>query len=128
MAANRFDRSEFSHAYATAVAWANVAHENDERDDSLAYDDLPVAILEILEEDAEAFLTPQVQRLIQGAIRRGGYSWSQAGHDFALTRNGHGAGFWDRGLGLVGDALTSIAKPYGERNLYVSTDGEVSTD
>ena len=127
MTANRFDRSEFSHAYVTAIAWANVVHE-DGSDDSLDRDDLPVAILEILEADAEAFLTPQVQRLIEGAIRRGRYSWSQAGHDFALTRNGHGAGFWDRGLGLVGDALTSIAKPYGDRSLYVSTSGEISTD
>ena len=24
---------------------------------------------------------------------------AQAGHDFWLTRNGHGAGFWDRGQG-----------------------------
>jgi hypothetical protein len=32
------------------------------------------------------------------------------GHDFYLTREGHGAGFWDRGLGELGDYLTKIAK------------------
>lgn len=32
------------------------------------------------------------------------------GHDFALTREGHGAGFWDRGLGETGDVLTSAAE------------------
>ena len=37
---------------------------------------------------------------------------SQAGHDFWLTRNGHGAGFWDRGR-KDGDALTEIAKSFG---------------
>lgn len=32
------------------------------------------------------------------------------GHDFYLTREGHGAGFWDRGLGELGDYLTQLAK------------------
>lgn len=36
------------------------------------------------------------------------------GHDFWLTRNGHGAGFWDRGYGELGDRLTRASKPYGE--------------
>lgn len=35
------------------------------------------------------------------------------GHDFYLTREGHGAGFWDRGLGDLGDYLTKIAEAYG---------------
>ena len=46
----------------------------------------------------------------------------QCGHDFSLTRNGHGAGFWDRGYGKVGDELTAVTKPYGETNVYVGDD------
>lgn len=38
---------------------------------------------------------------------------SQAGHDFWLTRNGHGTGFWDRGLGLVGADLANVARAWG---------------
>ena len=34
------------------------------------------------------------------------YTWEAIGHDFWLTSQGHGAGFWDRGLGEVGDTLT----------------------
>lgn len=45
------------------------------------------------------------------------------GHDFALTRNGHGAGFWDRGLGDLGDRLTAMSKPYGESSVNVSEEG-----
>lgn len=41
----------------------------------------------------------------------------QAGHDFMLTRQGHGTGFWDRGLGDKGDRLTRHAKVYGEHNI-----------
>jgi len=50
--------------------------------------------------------------------------WSdeQLGHDFWLTRNGHGAGFWDRGL-AEGDALTAAAKTFGNVDLYVGDDG-----
>jgi hypothetical protein len=53
-------------------------------------------------------------------------SAEQTGHDFWLTRNGHGAGFWDRGLGERGDRLSAMARPYGEVNLYVADDGSVS--
>ncbi len=44
----------------------------------------------------------------------------QIGHDFWLTRNGHGAGFWDRGLGPVGDQISAIAKRFGECSLDIS--------
>lgn len=49
----------------------------------------------------------------------------QAGHDFVLTRNGHGAGFWDRGLGKQGDRLTEMCRPYGTFDLYVGDDGNL---
>lgn len=43
----------------------------------------------------------------------------QAGHDFWLTRNGHAAGFWDRGLGERGDLLSTMAKTFGSYDLTV---------
>jgi hypothetical protein len=45
-------------------------------------------------------------------------------HDFWLTRNRHGAGFWD-GDYIEGDKLTAIAKSYGEQYLYVGDDGKL---
>jgi hypothetical protein len=48
-----------------------------------------------------------------------------AGHDFWLTRNGHGAGFWDRGLGELGQRLTRAAKVYRGVDLYVGDDGKI---
>ena len=35
------------------------------------------------------------------------------GEDFYLTRNRHGAGFWDRGYGPIGRTLTQAAHAYG---------------
>lgn len=44
------------------------------------------------------------------------YGPEEAGHDFWLTRNGHGSGFWDREL-TNSDDLTSCAHTFGECHL-----------
>lgn len=53
------------------------------------------------------------------------YDADDAGYDFWLTRCGHGAGFWDRGLGDVGDKLTDAAQAFKECWLYVGDDGKI---
>lgn len=45
-----------------------------------------------------------------------------AGHDFWLTRCWHGAGFWARGLGELGNRLTAASKAYGNIDLYLGDD------
>jgi len=45
------------------------------------------------------------------------------GHNFWLTRSGHGVGFWDRGLGKIGDDLTDICGEFGEVDIYLGDDG-----
>lgn len=49
----------------------------------------------------------------------------QIGHDFILSANRHGAGFWDRGLGERGDRLHRAATMYGSIDLYVGDDGRL---
>lgn len=56
------------------------------------------------------------------------YTWEGVGHDLWLTRNGHGAGFWDRGLGSfngydIGDSLTIACKTLGSKDAYEGGDG-----
>jgi hypothetical protein len=71
------------------------------------------------------------RRLLQNAKQRQGYSMERAGHDFWLTRNGHGAGFWDRdelkdsGRRRVnlGALLSGACKPFGESDSYEGDDG-----
>ena len=51
---------------------------------------------------------------------------SQIGHDFLLTRNRHGAGFWDSPEKYGqdnADKLTEIAHTFGETDIYVGDDG-----
>ena len=52
------------------------------------------------------------------------YTWEHIGHDFWLTSQGHGAGFLDRGLGEVGDALADSADGYSDIvGLYLDDGG-----
>lgn len=47
------------------------------------------------------------------------------GHDFWLSRNGHGAGFFDRGYGSAGQKLHQAAKVYREFYVYLGDDNLV---
>lgn len=49
----------------------------------------------------------------------------QIAHDFWLTRNRHGAGFWDCGLGDLGRELTEMAHAWGSADLYLGDDGSI---
>lgn len=52
------------------------------------------------------------------------YTWEHVGHDFWLTSQGHGAGFWDRGLEEVGDTLTDSVDGYSDIiGLYLNEEG-----
>lgn len=97
----------------------------------LAHRDPTVEEEELLHREAREFLDSEHgARLIQAAIwrynkprgphyRGSSYGWRSAGSDFYLTRERHGAGYWDRGLGLVGDALTAWAKSYGSSDVFL---------
>ena len=49
-------------------------------------------------------------------------SAEQVGRDFWLTRERHGAGFWDRDLAELGDRLTDSAHDYGSADWFVGAD------
>jgi hypothetical protein len=49
----------------------------------------------------------------------------KAGHNFWLTREGHGSGFWDEDMDEVGERLTELSEKFGEGGLYVGDDGKV---
>ena len=48
------------------------------------------------------------------------------GHDFWLTRNGHGAGFWDGDWEeAVGERLTKASEAFGQVDLYLGDDKKI---
>jgi hypothetical protein len=56
-----------------------------------------------------------------------GDAWNAVAHDFILTRNGHGTGFWDSGRWHKpwDRRLTSLAQWFGELHCYLNDDGEI---
>lgn len=56
----------------------------------------------------------------------------QIGHDFILTANRHGAGFWDRSYAprpkAALEALSDLVRPYGSIDAYVSDAGQIEID
>jgi hypothetical protein len=60
----------------------------------------------------------------------GGVAWNAAAHDFILTRNGHGTGFWDSGRWHKpwDRRLTDLACTFGEIYCYVGDDSLIYCD
>lgn len=56
------------------------------------------------------------------------YDAAQAGRDFWFTRNGHGAGFWSRELGAVGDTLATACRAWVSLSAYAGDDGSIELE
>jgi hypothetical protein len=54
-----------------------------------------------------------------------GRDFDSLGHDFFLSRNGHGAGFFDRGPEAVWRRLQSAARVWGSSDLYLGRGGRL---
>lgn len=110
----------FLSAYIECALWSSTDDSGEPLDSNYFPSDLSEKALTEMEADCADFQQANAELLMAS-----GLSDEQAGHDFWLTRNGHGAGFWDRGLGEVGKALTAASKPYGSQDLYVGDDGQI---
>lgn len=118
----------FTRAYLECALWSSTDNADDTGgsplDESFGVEDIAAETLLEAKRDCEDFQEAQ-RDLLDQAYEQYGYSEASAGHDFWLTRNGHGAGFWDRGLGEVGEQLTQASHAYGSVELYVGDDGKV---
>lgn len=122
-AMNANDIGTMVSAYIDCALWAGLDWSDSESDpahldDEYGEDDLsPDALAEIASECNDFYDA--------NAADLADMSPEQAGHDFYLTRNGHGAGFWDRGLGNVGTRLTDAAHVYGTSELMPDGAGKL---
>lgn len=115
---NGFDA--FLRGYLECALWASVDYDTEKpMDEDHTVADLAPEALDACRADCRDFYDANLEDI--GACRD---DW-QSGHDFWLTRNHHGAGFWDRGLGKVGERLTKSSHVYGSANLYIGDDGRV---
>ena len=88
-------------------------------------DDIAPDTMRQMREDCNDFLNANMEDVLtfDDRLRK---CLEQAGHYFWLTRNGHGAGFWDGDWEHeVGQRLTKAAKVYGGVDLIVGDDGKI---
>lgn len=137
MTNDKSDFEAFFNAYVECALWSSTAYGHGEAEgepcelgescdcsfERANYDasDLAPECEAAMREDCRAFIDSNAADLAE-------LDAGQCGHDFWLTRNWHGTGFWDRGYGDLGQRLTAASHPYGEVYLYVGEDGMVYGD
>ncbi len=115
---------EFTLAYLEAALWASNDDEGLPLDARYEIENFSQDAIKKAKADCERFQSENADDIRDASYNFAGYSDGEmAGHDFFLTRCGHGAGFWDRELGDIGDRLTQAAKEFGEATPYVGDDG-----
>ena len=125
-----FSGREFDNAYeglVTTALWSSVDTNTGEPFDAANYtaDDIAPETAGELRDDFEDFVQANNAVIARIRDKHPRCTPAQIGHDFWLTRNRHGAGFWDRGYGDDGDKLTEAAHAYGGVDLYVGDDGRI---
>lgn len=117
--------AQFLAGYIEALLWSSTDTTADGRDVNLDDYSLSTTGADECREDCLDFFADNHGDLCAAADWPG-YSWAHAGHDFALTRNGHGAGYWDGDLPEdVGERLTTASQRAGEVYPYLGDDGQV---
>lgn len=113
--------------YAVAALWSSTGDDGEPLDGLYTAEDIDLETWDAMAEDCSAFVLAARDGEWNGTGTDliGDMSAEQCGHDLWLTRNGHGAGFWDRGLGERGDRLSDIARPFGEVHLYIGDDNMI---
>jgi hypothetical protein len=106
---------DFLHSYLATALWSSTAEDDTPLDAQHGIEDFAPEALAMAERDCADFLQRAEAHL-------GEHTEALAGHDFWLTRNRHGAGFWD-GDWHNGAELTELAHSFGETDAYVGDDG-----
>lgn len=116
------EQERVEHEYVAAAASMAL---NEEMTDTqgLSPDDIDPETREELVEELRDFIATNNPVITRLRAEHPDYPIDQFGTDFYLSRNGHGAGFFDRGLGEVGDTLQERARVYGEQS--ITADGEI---
>ena len=111
---------EFTTAYLECALWSSTDENDEPMDANYGIEDLTDECVNQAIEDCADFQEANAELLEQAhTVYDTDDKAAYAGHDFWLTRNRHGAGFWDRGLGEVGKNLTEAAHGYGGVDLDV---------
>lgn len=117
-------RASFIQGFLACMLWSTTNEGDASLGDCHGLEDLDEFARQGLVDRCNAFITANAKDLL-AATGQPGYTFSRAGHDFMLSSNGHGAGFFDRGLGQAGDRLQEAANRAPATQAYLGDDGRV---
>jgi hypothetical protein len=115
--------NDFTRGYIEAVFFTNASCADDGDLEGAGFFELSPAALEAIQEECAEWQGANSE-LLRQACEQPDYDMERAGNDYWYTRNGHGTGFWDRGLGDIGEALSKAAR-YSSRDIYRGDDGAI---
>jgi hypothetical protein len=119
----------FTRQYLATALWSSSDDQERPLDQNYSISDIAPDSLVKLEHDCSIFQAHAAELMLdENLLRAGDYhdTLGTFGHDFWLTRNHHGAGFWDGDyLEPAASKLTLLAHTFGECDLYVGDDGKI---
>ena len=110
-------------AYIATALWSSTNDDDTPMDAWYGVEDFDPEALLMLAEDCVEFLSESLSEI--GPELLDHWSLPSLAYDFWLTRNGHGAGFWDRTDRPHWEVLDRIAKRYGTQDIYRGDDGRL---
>lgn len=110
----------FIASYMETALWASTDGDGQNLDADYSTADIAEDSVEAMEKDCASFVFTNRRDLLKS-----GQTPERAGHDYWLNRNGHGAGFWDEGLGELGKRLSDQSKWAGTCDIYPGDDGQL---
>ena len=111
--------SSFLEQYLVTALWSSIDDKENPFDDNYSIDDFSEKALKQADKDCDLFIEKAGDLL-------NGFDDTDIAHDFWLTRQRHGAGFWDGDYpDEIGDKLTEIANDFRELYIYVGDDGQL---
>jgi len=116
---------EFIKHYLETALWSSCDYREDQDtplDDNYYIEDIDLDTLKAAIKDCLSFIA-QAEKLELICDE----DYSTVGHDFWLTRNGHGAGFWDGDYPEHGDKLTELSESFGGIDLHVTDDNKIAS-
>lgn len=114
--------------YVECAIWSS-SDQTDEQggaplDRNFTRDDIAIETMAEMRSDCAKFFKDNKADCIAGIDHFADHSFTQIGHDFWLTRNHHGCGFWDGDYpDELGQRLTDASHKFSEYSLYVGDDG-----
>lgn len=134
--ARTFDQLDsFAQGYVTALFFTDGGPDEGQLGDAGFSDLAPDTLAAILADCANFQNAASLTFAEMEKWADGGWRMDRLGHDFWLTRNGHGAGFWDReeldiasdSGATFGNLLSDLAREFGTCDAYLGDDGKVYT-